>query len=242
MSLFIEKLFQFFLPSQCHCCEKFLEEREKGICPDCLSKIRWIEPPFCSVCGTPFASKGVDNHPCGDCVIKRKYFTMARALGYYEGSLQEAIHQWKYEGKTSFNPIFGEWMTEGLNRYWGRGFFDLLIAVPLHRKRLRERGFNQALLLAKELSRQTGIPCRKRVLRKKRPTIPQVNLSGAEREKGVRGSFYVIEREKLEGKSVLLVDDVYTTGATVNECSKVLLAGGAARVDVLTLAHAVKIM
>jgi ComF family protein len=175
-------------------------------------------------------------------VTKRKYFTMARALGYYEGSLQEAIHQWKYEGKTSFNPIFGEWMAEGLNRYWDPGLFDLLIPIPLHRERLRERGFNQALLLAKELNRRTGIPYRKRVLRKKRPTIPQVNLSGAEREKGVRGSFHVIEREELEGKSVLLVDDVYTTGATVNECSKVLLAGGAARVDVLTLAHAVKIM
>jgi ComF family protein len=242
MSLFIERLFQFFLPLQCHCCEKFLEEREKGICPDCLSKIHWIEPPFCSVCGTPFASKEVGNHPCGGCVTKRKYFTMARALGYYEGSLQEAIHQWKYEGKTSFNPIFGEWMAEGLNRYWDPGLFDLLIPIPLHRERLRERGFNQALLLAKELNRRTGIPYRKRVLRKKRPTIPQVNLSGAEREKGVRGSFHVIEREELEGKSVLLVDDVYTTGATVNECSKVLLAGGAARVDVLTLAHAVKIM
>jgi len=240
MPLFIERLLQFFLPSQCHCCEKFLEERQKGLCPDCLSKMRWIEAPFCSVCGTPFVSQEVSNHPCGACLTEKKYFTMARALGYYEGSLQEAIHRWKYEGKMTLTSIFGEWMAEGLNRYWDSHLFDLLIPVPLHRERLRERGFNQALLLVKELNRRTGIPYRKNLLQKKKPTLPQVHLSGAEREKGVRGSFRLLGREELEGKSILLVDDVYTTGATVKECSKVLLAGGAARVDVLTLAHTVK--
>jgi ComF family protein len=130
-------------------------------------------------------------------------------------------------------------MAEGLKRYWGPGSIDLLIPVPLHRDRLRERGFNQALLLAKELSRRTGIPCRKRILQKKNPTLPQVSLSGAEREKQVRGSFHLVGEEAVDGKTVLLVDDVYTTGATANECSKVLLNGGAARVDVITLAHAV---
>jgi ComF family protein len=165
---------------------------------------------------------------------------MARALGAFEGSLQEAIHRWKYEGKTYLTPFFAEWIAEGLNRYWKPGFFDLLIPVPLHRLRLRERGFNQVLLLVKDLSGRTGIPYRKKILRKKKPTIPQVNLGGAEREKGVRGTFYVADKEALLGMSVLLVDDVYTTGATVNECAKVLLAGGAERVDVLTLAHAIK--
>lgn len=241
MPLFIERLLQFFLPPQCPCCETFLEEGEKGVCPDCLSKIHWIEPPFCSVCGAPFISKEISNHPCGACLRKRKYFTMARALGYYEGPLREAIHRWKYEGKIPLNPIFGEWMAEGFHRYWDSHRIDLLIPVPLHRERLRERGFNQALLLVKELSRRTGIPYRTRVLQKMKPTVPQVNLSGAEREKGVRGSFRRVGREELEGKSILLVDDVYTTGATGNECSKVLLAGGAERVDLLTLAHAIKI-
>jgi len=131
-------------------------------------------------------------------------------------------------------------MAEGLNRYWQRDSFDLLIPVPLHRQRLRERGFNQVLLLVKEISSRTGIPYRKTILQKKKPTLPQVILSGMEREKGLRGAFHVIGREGLAGKSVLLVDDVYTTGATVNECSKVLRRGGAKRVDVLTLAHAIK--
>jgi len=165
---------------------------------------------------------------------------MARALGAYEGSLRVAIHRWKYEGKAHLTLFFAEWMAEGMSRYWEPNSLDLLVPVPLHPQRLRERGFNQALLLVKELSRRTGIPYRKTILQKKKPTIPQVNLSGVEREKGLRGAFHVIGEEELSGKSVLLVDDVYTTGATVNECSKVLLRGGAERVDILTLAHAIK--
>ena len=232
--------FQFFLPPQCPCCEKFLEEGQQGFCSKCLSEIHWIESPYCSVCGIPFISKEVESHPCGACVTHRKYFTMARALGTYEGSLQEAIHHWKYEGKTNLTPFFAEWLAEGLKRYWEPDSLDLLIPVPLHTQRLRERGFNQVLVLVKELSRRTGIPYRKTTLQKKKPTIPQVNLSGAERGKGLRGAFHVIGKEELVGKSALLVDDVYTTGATVNECSRVLRRGGAKRVDVLTLAHAIR--
>ena len=166
---------------------------------------------------------------------------MARALGHYEGPLQEAIHHWKYEGKIGLSPIFGEWMAERLAYYWDPKCFDLILPVPLHKQRLRERGFNQAFLLVRELSRRTGIPYRMNVLQKKRPILPQVQLSGAEREKGVRKSFDILNGEEMEGKTILLVDDVYTTGATVNECSKVLLGGGAARIDVFTLTHAVKI-
>ena len=237
---FQSTLFQFFLPPQCPCCEKCLEENQQGFCSNCLSEIHWIEPPFCSICGIPYISKETESHPCGACVTHRKYFTIARALGAYEATLQKAIHHWKYEGKTNLTPFFAEWMAEGLTRYWKTDSFDFLIPVPLHTQRLRERGFNQALLLVKELSRRSGIPYRKTILQKKKPTVPQVNLSGAERERGLRGAFHVVGMEELEGKWVLLVDDVYTTGATVNECSKVLLRGGAKRVDVLTLAHAVR--
>jgi ComF family protein len=236
----IERLFQFLLPAQCLCCEKFLDEGRQGICLGCLSEIHWIEPPFCSICGAPFLSKEVRSHSCSNCLTQKRYFTMARALGAYDGSLQETIHRWKYQGKITLTSLFGEWMTEGIYHYWDPTLFDLLIPVPLHPHRLRGRGFNQALLLVKELSRQTGIPYRKRVLQKIKLTIPQVNLSGIERKKEVRGSFHIIGKEELKGKTILLVDDVYTTGATVNECSKVLVAAGAERVDVLTLARALK--
>jgi ComF family protein len=232
----------FLLPSQCHCCEKFLEEGQQGICPDCLSRIRWIEPPFCTVCGVPFLSGEIKNHPCGTCLTQKQYYTIARAIGYYDGPLREAIHRWKYEEKNYLTTFFGEKMAEGFHRYWDPSSFDFLIPVPLHPQRLRERGFNQALLLVKELSQRTGIPYSKGLLQKKRATIPQVDLSGTEREKGVKSSFHTERREEVEGKKILLVDDVYTTGATVNECSKVLMKAEAERVDVLTLAHAIKMI
>lgn len=165
---------------------------------------------------------------------------MARAAGTYEGALREMIHRWKYGERTYLTTFFGEKLAEVFFRYWNSQSFDLILPVPLHSQRLRERGFNQALLLAKELSRRTRIPCSKRLLRKRFPTAPQVDLSGQEREKGVRRSFHVPNPEQIEGRSILLVDDVYTTGATVNECSKVLLRAGAEQVAVLTLAHAIK--
>jgi len=240
MASFFHRLLHFLFPSRCYCCEKFLGEGQQGICPDCLCKIQWIEPPFCSICGTPFVSKEADTHPCGSCITHKKYFTIARALGCYEGPLRTAIHRWKYQEKTPLTSFFGERMEKGLYRYWDPPPFDLLIPVPLHPKRLRERGFNQSLLLVKELSHRTGIPYEKRLLQKKRQTLPQVELSGREREKEVRNSFRIIKREALRGKTILLVDDVYTTGATVNECAKVLLAAGAERIDVFTIAHAIK--
>lgn len=237
---FAEGILQFFLPKQCPCCDRFLNEDEKGICENCLSGIRWIEPPFCTICGIPFLSRDVENHPCSECISKKRYFTMARAIGLYEGTLRKAIHQWKYEGKDSLTPFFVKWIEEGFSRYWPHPLFDLLIPVPLHKSRLRHRGFNQALLLVKQLSKLTGIPYGKKVLIKNIPSIPQVDLSVVQREKGVKGSFEIGRKEDVKGKRILLIDDVYTTGATVNECSKVLILAGAESVDVLTLAHTIK--
>lgn len=241
MFSFLQRFLHFILPSQCPCCDKGLEEEEKGICQVCLSKIKRIEPPFCSICGVPFVSQEVENHSCGPCTLQKRNFTMARALGYYEGSLRLAIHLWKYERRLSLTPFFGELMAEGFFRYWEPYSIDLLLPVPLHPKRLRERGFNQSLLLAKALSHRTGIPFQKRLIRKRNPTPPLMELSRVERERTIRGSFYVMNKENLKGKKILLIDDVYTTGATVNECARVLRFAGAARVDVLTLAHAIKI-
>jgi competence protein ComFC len=236
-----ERLLQFLLPAQCPCCLIFLEEGQRGFCSRCLSHIRWIEPPFCSVCGTPFASPDTGIHLCNGCMKIEKHFRTARALGYYENTLRECIHSWKYEGKTQFTRYFGRWMADGVQRYWGlAAAFDVIIAVPLQRDRLRQRGFNQSILLAREISRVTRIPYWKRAFEKSRPTPPQVALSGADRERALRGVFRVTKGSGLTGKSVLLLDDVYTTGATVNECAKELMAAGAKTVDVLTLAHAIK--
>ena len=234
----LKTFFQFFLPPQCYCCETFLPEGEQqGLCADCQSAIRWIEPPFCTRCGIPFPSREGKNHLCGVCLEGEKYFTIGRALGYYDGSLRKVIHRWKYGGRIHLSPLLVEWMAKGFSRYWESGLFDVLIPVPLHPQRLRQRGFNQALHLARGMSRRMGIPCGNRILEKRRPTAPQVSLSGRDREAAVKGAFRLRNTGGIKGKVVLLIDDVYTTGTTVNECSKVLMAGGAQRVDVFTLAH-----
>ncbi len=240
MRFLTDRFLRFLFPPQCHCCETFLEEGEQGVCRGCFSKIRWIEPPFCTICGVPFLSGEIESHPCGACLTRRRYFTIARALGYYEGPFRETIHRWKYEEKNCLTRFFGEKLAEGFRRYWDVESFDLLLPVPLHPCRLRERGFNQALLLVRELNRSTRIPYSKKLLRKKILTPPQVHLSRAEREKAVRGSFDLQREEEVEGKLILLVDDVYTTGSTVNECARVLRKAGAKQIDVLTLAHAIK--
>jgi competence protein ComFC len=113
-----------------------------------------------------------------------------------------------------------------------------MVPVPLHIRRLRERGFNQALLLVKELSKRAGIPYQERVLRKIKDTPVQSTLKKRERSKNLKGAFQVQDQESIKGKAVVLVDDVYTTGATVNECSRALLAAGAKQVAVLTVARA----
>jgi ComF family protein len=179
-----------------------------------------------------------EDHLCGQCLQRQWHFGSARALGLYEGTIREAIHQLKYGGKA--------FLTKSLVGLLDKGYpfidypsYDLLVPVPLHRKRLRERGFNQALLLGSAVGRKMGVPCAGFALKKTRWSEPQIHLSPKEREGNVKGSFSVVDPEDIRGKRVLLVDDVMTTGSTVNECARELLKAGAEEVDVFTLARAI---
>jgi ComF family protein len=236
----LSRFLQLFLPPLCPGCGRILEEGREGVCPACLEGIRWIRSPLCSICGAPFSSQEGGDHPCGSCLTRKNYFTIARALGSYQGTLREAIHRWKYGRKAPLGRLFGVWMAEGFNRFWPSDPPHLILPVPLHRHRLRERGFNQALDLASRVSRRTGIPFERRTLIKCFSTPPQAGLHAADRERAIRGVFRVAHGERIRGKRILLVDDVFTTGATANECARVLLAAGADRVDVFTLAHTPK--
>ncbi len=133
----------------------------------------------------------------------------------------------------------GNILATNCQRFLDLSAYDLLIPIPLHKSRLRERGFNQALVLAREIEKRFPLPLDYLNLQRIRDTQPQINLKEKERRKNVRGAFGLREKQKVKGKRILLIDDVYTTGATVNECSRVLRKGGAKRVDILTLARAV---
>jgi len=228
----------FFFPPKCIFCGKsqgkWVPEQP---CSPCLSQIKFFSSPRCPRCGLGFAGKPGEDHLCSDCITEERYFNRARALGPYEGLILEAISRFKYHGVSRLALPLGHLLAEYQDADFALSEFDLVLPVPLHPKRLRQRGFNQSLLLARRISRRRSIPLDFTALLRIHHTQPQTRLSGPERQKNIRGAFVVERPERVTGKKILLIDDVFTTGATVQECSKVLLQAGASQVDVLTLAR-----
>ncbi len=232
--LMLKSLLDLFFPPSCPICE---EGGNEGICPSCMAGMRLIHSPLCPFCGIPFSSSVSSDHLCGDCMKHKRRFSLARSAGTYEGTLLDAIHLLKYRGKTALAHPLASLLTDTID---GQEY-DIITPVPLHRKRLQERGFNQSLLLARSVAKKHKIPIDYLSLRRVRATTPQINLSGNERKANVRGAFEVRKGVPFSKKRVLLIDDVYTTGATVSECSKALKKAGANEVGVLTLARVVNL-
>jgi len=235
----VKGLIDLIFPPLCAFCGTPLTEDDQGeICPGCLGNIRFISLPICPTCGLPFPMEVAEDHLCGQCLRGQWHFGSARAFGLYEGTIREAIHLLKY-GRKSFlaKPLVG--LLDRGYPFIDYESYDLLVPVPLHRKRLRERGFNQALALGRAIGRKEGVPWTGSALKKTRWSSPQIHLSPKEREENVRGSFAVVDGGEIRGKRILVIDDVMTTGSTVNECARVLLKAGAGKVDVFTLARAI---
>lgn len=194
-----------------------------------------IAPPWCRCCGTPLRIDGL----CGPCRQRRPRFAYARAAARYEGLVREAIHALKFGGRRGLAGPLGD-LLAGLGPSALPGAApDLLVPVPLHRRRERERGYNQALLLSRRLGLAWGVAVATDVLVRQGATIPQVDLDAPARRRNVRGAFAVARPEAILGRHVVLVDDVLTTGATAGECARSLSRAGAAVVGVLTVARAV---
>ena len=235
-----EILLLVYPPLCAGCSRSFYSDKSEPFCPDCFIALDLISEPYCPLCGIPFGSAKTTSHLCGDCLGSVHRFDRARATGFYQGLMREVIHRFKYGGQTFLvNPLARMMIGPGkeltrLNR------IDTIVPVPLHYKRLRQRGFNQASLLATRLGSHLKIPVDYSSLRRTRWTDPQIGLSRNQRAANVKGAFSLKALEKVKGKGVLLVDDVLTTGETVNQCVKVLKkAGGAREVVVLTVARTV---
>ncbi len=226
-------------PSFCKVCRALLETPgERVLCPTCLDKIRAHRSSYCLCCGRFFEGAG-EPHLCLSCIIERPPFAVHRSGGLYQGELKDLILLFKYRGYEILGRPLGRFVFESLkgeeSLWWG---VEALIPVPLHPKRKSKRGFNQARVLAKELSKLKGLPLEDLVLRKMKNVPPQTSLERDERGKSVRGVYTVLKSEKIQGKTVLLVDDVYTTGSTLKECSRELLRAGAKEVRAITIAQA----
>jgi ComF family protein len=163
-------------------------------------------------------------------------YSGARSFGYYTAELSVIVQELKFRGRRNLAGLLAPLMTAAFFESWGRADFDLIVPVPLHSGRKRERGYNQSELLAAALARQIAIPFQ-RALSRARATLPQVGLTDNERRENVRNAFHCACPQQISGKRVLLIDDVMTTGATVASAAQALLKDGALRVSVLTVAR-----
>lgn len=232
-----QALARLCFPPSCLACGLYLDNADLLFCPVCLQKIRFIVPPFCLICGRPFAAG--DSHLCGQCLKKNWHFRKARAVFLYDETVAKPILSFKFGGRKAGLPTFQRLKEQS---YCCTDLVqpDLILPVPLHPKRLRSRGFNQALLLARRFFPEEGEKIVTGILQRRRDTPAQTGLDGAARRKNMRDAFDVNQVERVRGRAIILIDDVFTTGSTVNECARVLMAAGAARVDVLTLARVEK--
>ncbi len=233
----ISSLMELLLPASCLACGQPPEQfSEIMLCQSCLSEVKLISGPLCRCCGRPFHKNTAGDHLCGLCLQGHYHFDMARALVQYHPPITTIISRFKYHGQTcslkSFRAI--QQQLPGLNVL---NQPDLIIPVPLHFKRLQKRGFNQALLLARAFYPNHLQLIDFKVLERHRYTEPQTGLSGKIRRQNLKNAFRVKDKKIVAGRRVLLIDDVFTTGTTVNECAKVLKRAGAKEVRVLTLAR-----
>jgi ComF family protein len=226
----ISKLTNILYPSRCPLCENSTDSfRYAPICTYCWSQIKRYTGSSCRICALPISSTYSDI--CGQCLKQTPPFSQVINYGLYEGVLAEAINQFKFHGIRRLSKPLGTILLD-----LEIPKMDGIIPVPLSRKGLHKRGFNQSLLVARVIAKKTGIPLFMDTLLKKRETLPQVGLSAHDRSVNLKNAFKAAGN--IRGMHLLLIDDVMTTGATVTECSRELLKAGAEEVIVLTLARA----
>jgi ComF family protein len=234
---FLNMLLDVILPPICHICRSFIPNAGAlHICPTCRERLPLVASPLCSICGIPFIGTGGD-HRCGACLTHPPHFDTARARYLYEGPIRDLIHSFKYSQLTHLRHPLALLALEGVSGLVSEHDPHLIVPVPLHRSRLRQRGFNQAALLGRVLSRRLSLPMLPDALVRIRPTEPQIKLSAAERRTNVKGAFTVKRPALIAGKRILLLDDVMTTGSTMDECAKELKKAGADGVIAATIAR-----
>ncbi len=225
-------------PARCASCRE-LVEKHGALCSSCWQNIHFITDPICYKCGLPFEYNIGEMALCAACMKQKPAYTEARAIFKYDENSKSQLLAFKFHDKTQLAPVFGQWLARLASSYENKAHF--IIPVPLHYMRLMTRRYNQASLIAHALSKNSTFPVLPDTLIRRRKTMVQSGLSKKEREKNVHGAFMVPKnkREGLKGKSVILVDDVMTTGATLDACSRTLHDAGVIDVYVLTLARTV---
>jgi ComF family protein len=239
-----EALASLVFPAPCRICKCMLDTGSRiPFCHKCLDAIQVpLREPLCSKCGRPIVStavtEGISLPLCHICRSGVYAFDMARSFGAYTPRMSRAILLLKYGNVTPLGSWFAQLLAYSIRKQLPDFNFEAVVPVPLDRARYRERGYNQAELIAKPLARILGIPFRSYLLVRTRPRPNHMRLTRRERWETVRGAYALYERAPVDKLRVLLVDDVFTTGATLDACSRALKVAGAARVVGLTIARA----
>jgi ComF family protein len=226
------------LPPLCPACRELLGD-PGGVCPSCWSKLSFIAPPYCERLGIPFVYDPGPGVLSMEAIADPPAYGRARAAVRFDDVARKLVHAFKYSDRLDLAPMIGGWMAQAGRKLLADA--NAIVPVPLHWRRLWTRRFNQAAVLAQVISQMSGVPVLHRALTRARATPQQVGLSRTERATNVQGAFGVSHdgRAEIFGKRLIVVDDVLTSGATVDHCARALLRAGAANVDVLVFARVV---
>lgn len=235
------EILELFYPPRCAVCEQI---GEAALCASCREQIEYLTSPYCLCCGRPLLPSANENVVCGECRTAPPAFGGARAVGLHTGVLRTAVLRMKFNRCRELVQPLGQMLAQRVAQEPAQphpldfGQVRAIVPVVLHPRRRAWRGFDQAILLSRVLSRETGLDCWERVITRVKNTHVQVGLSPEQRRQNMRGAFEVRAPDKVQGGILFLVDDVYTTGSTLQEAAQALRRAGAAQVYGLTLTRA----
>ena len=218
-------------PPRCPICDSV--EKSAACCSNCVKLVEYVEEPFCYCCGKPLWD--AKQEYCGDCMKYPKTFTANRSLAIYNDAMKRSLSRFKYENRRDYALFYAQECAQRFGPELLKLEIDMVIPVPIHRRKKRERGYNQAAIFGKALSDMLGLSFYEDGLRRTVYTLPQKQLNNLERLKNLEKAF-LIGKNSVKLKKVLLVDDIYTTGATLEACSRILITAGAQNVYGLTIA------
>lgn len=227
-----EKMMDFLYPRTCPVCGEVVGEKEEKVCTECKEKLVYIKNPSCSKCGKPL--QNFREQYCRDCKRHAHYFDRGKAVWVYNKELRESIYRFKYDNKREYADFYIEEIVKRHGGWIKSLGVEVIIPVPLHKKKQKSRGFNQAEVLARGIGKALNIPVETKLICRQKNTVAQKELNSKERQKNLKNAFKIVQND-VQLRKVLLVDDIYTTGSTIDAMATVLKSGGVKEVYMICL-------
>jgi len=229
---FLNRCLDIVYPPRCPACNEISLGSQLGFCQECFGKIHFVNEPWCLKCGKPIEEEEMEY--CSDCMERPHFFDQGRSPLVYDDYVRKSIYRFKYNSKKEYARYYAKIINDTLHRKIKSWKAQALIPVPLHKSKLNKRGFNQSYLIAKELSKYVNIPVMDNILVRQNQTKVQKNLGAKERENNLKKAF-IVRKNSVKLNTVIIIDDIYTTGSTIDAISKVLKESGVGKVYFVTL-------